>query len=413
MKRRSFALSAAIVFLSMVISTGCANTHSGDSLPEMPTSLITTSQTSLVITEAAPATTSVITTTASTTYPKTTTQLTTTQAQTSSTVVTTTTTLTTSTTTQETTSTSITWFSPTTSTLTSTAPAVSSTTTTTTTTAAPVVTTVTNPPQASGIQELPDSLMQIVNKYKSKYPGMSIGVGIYSMDGLSGFEYNAFSLFNGACTIKASYALYVCTYCDNNGIDIWSKKIYYDTTKHHHGGSGVIYDRGSQWYSIGELLTYLLQVSDNDAMKCLITEFLNMDGYYQFNSALGGEDDWSNWNGGRASVRQRKNEWLAIWRYVNSDARNAQNLRNFLTNTRYCYLVYGMTYVPTYMHKSGWCDSYSYPAACDCAIIENRTGTYLMVVMTQDYQTGNGHTDAIAEIGNAVDDHFYNPGFPW
>ena len=145
----------------------------------------------------------------------------------------------------------------------------------------------------------------------------------------------------------------------------------------------------------------------------LITSKFSVSGFYDFIIPLGGEDDRANWNGGRASVYQRRNEWLAIYNYINSDAPNARKLRTFLTNTQYCYLAYGMQYVPTYLHKSGWCDSYSYPSAADAAIIQNETGSYLMNVMTQDYSTGNGHTDAIAELGNAIDDYFYSPKFFW
>ncbi|MBR2704668.1 MAG: serine hydrolase [Clostridia bacterium] len=413
MKRRSIALSAAVALLSMVI-TGCANFPSGNSSGGItPTSSIATEVTepSIVSMDVVPTTSTILTTTTlPLTTTETTTQIVTTTTQTTTLVETTTTQ--TTTTTQEMTTTTMLVTETTASAPVTTQPAV----TTTFTTAAPIVTTAapTVPvTPASGFQELPTELMQIVNKYKSKYPGMSIGVGIYSLDGTAGYEYNATQLFNGACTIKASYALYVCSYCDENGIDIWSKKLYYDTTKHHHGGSGVIYDKGSKWYTIGELLTYLLQVSDNDAMKCLITDFLPMSGYYQFNSALGGESDWANWNGGRASVQQRKNEWIAIWNYINSGAPNSQNLKTFLSNTQYCYLVKGMSYIPPYLHKSGWCDSYSYPAAADCAIIQNRSGSYLMIVMNQDYSTGNGHTDAIAELGNAIDDYWYSPGFFW
>ena len=413
MKRRSFALSASVALLSMVI-TGCANFHSGDSSNgELPTSSIAieATESTMVVTDVV-STTICITTT--TTVPTTTTTAPATTAETTTTTIPTTTTettTTTSTTMEVTTTTAIVVTEPTTIATEAPQPQV----TTIVTTAEPVVTTaapVIPVTPASGFQELPSPLMDIVNKYKKKYPNMSIGVGIYSLYGGNGYEYNAYQLFNGACTIKAAYALYVCDYCDKNGIDITTEKLLY-TSAHHHGGSGVIHDWGyNKWYTIEDLLTYLLGVSDNDAMKLLISKF-PMSGFYEFISPLGGENDWANWNGGRASVNQRRNEWIAIYNYINSDAGNASKLRSFLTNTQYCYIVKGMQYVPTYMHKSGWCDSYSYPAACDAAIIQNRNGSYLVVIMTQDYSTGNGHTDAIAELGNAIDDYYYNPKFFW
>lgn len=413
MKRRSIALSAEVALLSIVI-TGCANFQTSESsVGERPTSSVTTepTETVVVITDVAPTTTSVLTTTTvATTFSETTTKAQTTSTTTQPTNLAETTTApepTTEVTTIVSTAEVETLVNPP-------MPTEPTVTSTTTTTAAPVVTEAPVIPAIpqTGIQELPTELMQIVQKYQLLYPKMSIGVGIYSMDGNSGYEYNATQLFNGACTIKAAYSLFVCSYCDEHDIDITTEQLYY-TSAHHHGGSGVIHDWGyDKWYSVHDLLKYLCDVSDNDAMKLLISRF-PMSDFYNFIIPLGGESDRANWNGGRASVQQRRNEWLAIYNYINSDAPNADNLRKFLTNTQYCYLVKGMQYVPTYMHKSGWCDSYSYPSAADAAIIQNRTGTYLMVVMTQDYSTGNGHTDAIAELGNAIDDYFYSPGFFW
>ena len=407
MKRRSLALFAAVALLSMVI-TSCADSQSGNSSPgEKPTSSPTpeVKETFVVIADAVPtvsSTSSTTTTIPTTEKEETTVETTTTQTQTTS--LETTTLAPTTETTYETTSEIMT------------APPMPTETTaeSTETTTVPVTTEppIISEPPTYGFQELPPALMDIVKKYQRKYPNMSIGVGIYSLDGTCGYQYNAYQLFNGACTIKAAYALYVCDYCDRNNIDITTEQLYY-TSAAHHGGSGVIHDWGyNKWYTVEELLTYLLGVSDNDAMQLLTSKF-SVSGFYDFIIPLGGEDDRANWNGGRASVYQRRNEWLAIYNYINSDAPNASKLRTFLTNTQYCYLAYGMQYVPTYLHKSGWCDSYSYPSAADAAIIQNETGSYLMIVMTQDYSTGGGHTDAIAELGNAIDDYFYSPKFFW
>ena len=409
MKRRSLALFAAVALLSMVI-TSCADSQSGNSSPgEKPTSSPTpeVKETFVVIADAVPtvsSTSSTTTTIPTTEKEETAVETTTTQTQTTS--LETTTLAPTTETTYETTTTSEIMTAP--PMPTETTAESTETTTVPVTTEPPII----SEPPAYGFQELPPALMDIVKKYQRKYPNMSIGVGIYSLDGTCGYQYNAYQLFNGACTIKAAYALYVCDYCDKNNIDITTEQLYY-TSAAHHGGSGVIHDWGyNKWYTVEELLTYLLGVSDNDAMQLLTSKF-SVSGFYDFIIPLGGEDDRANWNGGRASVYQRRNEWLAIYNYINSDAPNARKLRTFLTNTQYCYLAYGMQYVPTYLHKSGWCDSYSYPSAADAAIIQNETGSYLMIVMTQDYSTGGGHTDAIAELGNAIDDYFYSPKFFW
>lgn len=414
MKRQSIAMFTAVALLFSVI-TGCATLPSGDSINgDVSSPLITTRE---------PETTMLFTDIVTTTSDDTTTLVSIITSTESTTVTTTTTTSTTTTQAQTTNLETTTSLSPTTESTyeftteseTITEPPVTTEqtqTTTTETTSTVTETSVISVDSKSGFQELPPALMDIVKKYQRIYPNMSIGVGIYSLDGTSGYQYNAFQQFNGACTIKAAYALYVCDYCDKNNIDITTEKLYY-TYASHHGGSGVIHDWGyNKWYTVEELLTYLLGVSDNDAMKLLTTKF-SMSGFYDFIIPLGGENDRAGWNAGRASVYQRCNEWLAIYNYINSTAPNASKLRTFLTNTQYCYLAYGMQYVPPYLHKSGWCDSYSYPSAADAAIIQNETGSYLMIVMTQDYSTGGGHIDVIADLGNSIDDYFYAPGFFW
>ena len=256
-----------------------------------------------------------------------------------------------------------------------------------------------------GIQKLPSDILEVVNMYKNSYPNMRIGVGIYSLDGCTGYEYNAQELYNGACTIKASYACYVLIACENRGIDIYNETIEYQA-RHQIGGSGVIqYSQLGTEYTIEYLLSVLLSESDNDAYMMLLDEFPLGD-FYNYNSSIGGQNDWSQW--GRASVTQRKNEWLNIWRYVSSGSTYSYTLRQMLTGTQYAYLCYYSAYWHQYMHKSGWTeDTTYYPAAADCMIVDD---SYLIIVMTEDQSIGSGRIDAVASIGRAVEDHIGNYG---
>ena len=252
-------------------------------------------------------------------------------------------------------------------------------------------------------RELPELLMNQVQYWKRMYPNMDIGVGLYSLDGKQGYEYNVNQKINSACTIKASFAKYVLEQCQINGIDIWNTYITFEA-RHDNFGSGNIIQYGQHGYQycIGYLVNQLLTVSDNVAYNMLLDMF-PLSGFWRMLKPIGGQDDKMQW--GSATVLQRRNEWLDIYKFVNSGGEYAETLRQNLTNTAYAYIPQGMTTYHNYMHKSGWTeDDFEYPASGDCAIIDDK---YLLIVLTQDKSIGSGHINVIQYIGNATE-AFYN-----
>lgn len=260
------------------------------------------------------------------------------------------------------------------------------------------------------ITQLPDSIMETVEYWKSVYPNMTIGVGLYSLDGTTGYEYNASTPINSACTIKATYALFVLQEAEKREIDIWETYITYEPRHSDPEGSGDInlYGYYGQEYSIAELVRLLLSVSDNVAYNMLLEKF-TLDDFYSYNYTIGGQSDWSKW--GRASVEQRKCEWVEIWNYINSDSLYSEVLRNDLTGTDFAYFVQGMQNWHSYMQKSGWTeDTPYYPAAGEAAIIDD---SFILIVLTQDYSDYKmGHIDALQGIGGAVESYWnQNDGY--
>lgn len=252
------------------------------------------------------------------------------------------------------------------------------------------------------IKELPEPIMQQVQYWKRMYPNMDIGVGLYSLDGKKGYEYNANQKINGACTIKAAYAKYVLEECQKQEIDIWNTYITFEA-RHDNFGSGdiILYGQHGNNYTIGYLVNVMLTVSDNVAYNMLLDRF-PLSGFWRMLKSIGGQDDGRQW--GSASVAQRRNEWLDIYKFVNSGGKYAETLRQNLTNTAYAYIPQGMVANHNYMHKSGWTDNdYEYPASGDCAIIDD---SYLLIVLTQDWSTGSSHINTIQYIGNAVESYY-------
>ena len=264
----------------------------------------------------------------------------------------------------------------------------------------------------SGMRELPENVMSVVRNAEYTYPGLTIGVGIYALDGSCGYEYNAYTPINGGCTVKAPYEMAALKYCASQGIDIYNTSMQYYASQFYHGGSGLIIkpmydDYGNynyysgydgRWYTYDELFRVMITDSDNSAFDMAVSQ-IPLWVFYEQNIPLGGQSDWSQW--GSASAHQRGMEWIEINRYINSGEPYSDVLRDNLSCAKFCYFNTSGHWV---LHKSGWNEDPSYPSECDCAIID---GEYILVVMTQDYQNWWGHGSLLYDISVAVEDYQY------
>lgn len=266
------------------------------------------------------------------------------------------------------------------------------------------------------IKDLPATLMNYVNSQKQQYPGIHIGCGIFSLDGTSGYGYNLDEEIYCGCTVKLPYALYVLKNCQEQNTNLWTTKITYQSWMRN-DGSGFIKNApvGTE-YSVGYLMNPLLKVSDNTAYNILVSKY-NLTDFQTFLNTIGGQNLYGS-QYGRASTRQRKNEWVEAIKFINSGTAYAQVLQNNITGSRtwnqntggmeidpngsqYCYLVEWMRHNHTFMHKSGW-SSGDYMCACDCAVIDNQ---YLVIMMTSDPATRLSRTDILRGFGYAVEEY--------
>lgn len=249
------------------------------------------------------------------------------------------------------------------------------------------------------MKDLPKTVLDAVEAQKSQYD-IDIGVGIYSLDGEKGYVYNELYPISGGCTIKAIYALYVLKECQRIGIDILTYTLTYEEDMYNDGTGEIKYANYGTEFTVDYLLDRLLVNSDNTAYNVLVSGF-PISRFREFLKSINGQNLGDTLYGD-ASVEQRKNEWLEIYKYINSNEKYSDYLRNYLTNNQYCYLTYWMQGSHTFMNKSGWSDTLNYTCACDCAIIDN---SYLLIVMTQDYNTGIPHFDTVEAIGASVEEY--------
>lgn len=275
----------------------------------------------------------------------------------------------------------------------------------TTTTVEPVTTTeetkfeTTVRPQVDSISaEDKDRIMAAIQNEYENYSGIKIGVGVYSYPDFNPlFEYNPTQELAAGCTVKAPFACFVLKECEERQINIWSESITYSFSKHYNSGSGTIkYEAVSKDYTIAELISLMLSISDNIAYNMLLEKF-PLDDYQDFLDEFDGQNLYE-CRYGVASVMQRKNEWQKVLEYCNN-GKYGEFLANSLSNTQYCYIAQGLSKEYPYMHKSGWADGKSYTCAADCAVVYNT----LIIIITHDYTTGDGHVDSVKRIAGSIE----------
>ena len=235
-------------------------------------------------------------------------------------------------------------------------------------------------------------------KLYEKYNKFHIAWKIESLQTGKSLEYNNTSdmYFSSCCTIKAALALYVCNQLESPECeDTLNTKVYYDSTnpRHAHGGSGDIQKYGSRYYTIRELLTYCITISDNDAY-CVLLDHFGYENFNKFLKSMGSSSSVSPSNVmGYASIENRTIEWKEIVKFCfGRDKKteeskllwdiltkaNSSPIRNAIANYTNLNAVVS--------HKSGWYNGKS-GTSNDCAVITLRDGRkYLMLIFTEQYK---------------------------
>ena len=249
-----------------------------------------------------------------------------------------------------------------------------------------------------------DCIEQEILRLEELYPGINIAVGVYAVDdGTKLFGYNEYQELASGCTVKAAYALYVLKTCEEQGINIYTETLPYLEGMKNSGSGWIknVHEYGDE-LTIDYLLSHLLQISDNTAYNILAARF-DMYGFQNFLWSIGGQNLYGVMYG-VSSPEERKNEWLAIWDYINSGSDYSSVLQAWLSNGFATYIANGFSDTHYIIHKSGWKDEDpAYSCAADCCIVDER---YIVCVITQD-NSGVAHTDAVASLGGAIENFLY------
>ena len=197
-----------------------------------------------------------------------------------------------------------------------------------------------------------DRLSELEKLLDSYAPNVSLLV--YALDGSSGLIYNGKYEYPSQCTVKISWGYYVCKRIDEgkySANDIFT----YKSSDYYKGSGSIQYMPYGTKLTLEEVLTYMINVSDNTAYNMIIKyvdkadfdAFIDERGYQSYKLSKG--KLWSY----NSIVTDYASIWAEIYEYLQTDTEGARILRKACTNSPYNYGTYTLV-DEDYSHKSGY-----------------------------------------------------------
>jgi beta-lactamase class A len=240
-----------------------------------------------------------------------------------------------------------------------------------------------------------DELETILDTYVPE-----ISVVAISLNNNRAISYNTNEDYFSACTIKMGYVLNCCKIIEERNIDINTTMIYEE--EHYHGGSGDIrYQPYGTEYTLKELITKCLHISDNVAYEMLL-DYFGLSEYNQMVSELGCDSLYL--DGMWTTATQAKDlaiVWKEVDNYFNTGSEMSKVLKDACTNSPFNYGT--LEIEEDYSHKSGD-NTGTFAAYNDAGIVWDKNSPYIYVVLTdsegtwQDATTVNSAMNLIYDI---------------
>ncbi len=248
-----------------------------------------------------------------------------------------------------------------------------------------------------------------LNSIYTTYSGTNIAWGLYSLKDDSYISFNKDTEFTSCSTIKVVYSLY-CLEKVKEGKASLDDVLVYDKTKHHYNSTtaskSTIAKLGRSKFTLKEVIYYTLYVSDNDAYMMLLYYF-GFDDFNDYVASLGSTTELSSsMLYGHATVENRSKEWKQIYSFYNEDDEVSDFFKTTLLDAKYGYIEEGLASLGyNTAHKSGWSNKYG--AAHDCAIVYSENGEYLMIILTQKYNS-KPQSDLVKKLAPVLDEIWSN-----
>ena len=195
------------------------------------------------------------------------------------------------------------------------------------------------------------------------------------------------------------YVLNCCKIIEENNIDINTTMTYQE--KYYHGGSGDIrYQPYGTKYTLKELITKCLYISDNVAYEMLL-DYFGLTEYNQMVKELGCdslhlEDMWVTYT----KAKDLAIIWQEVDKYFSTGSEMSKVLKNACTNSPYNYGTLKID--EEYSHKSGD-NTGTYAAYNDAGIVWDKENPYVYVVLTHSEGTWNDESAVNNAMGVVYD----------
>lgn len=234
------------------------------------------------------------------------------------------------------------------------------------------------------VATLPDEALSAVRGYVADIEASQVdgtcGFVFVDMGTGRGIAYNADEAMYVASAAKAPFAYYLLA-------------------------NGLVGDEGER-----EEVAFAIVDSDNDSFEDLAAKYMG-DGYagWMAEHDVRHEDYWYDFYP-PMSARSLAAIWGDILAYIRGGSQDAQWLASLLASTDTSFIRDGLPWESTTVeNKAGWIGEQGklsekvYESVTDAAIVEADSGTYLMVIVTNQYDSGNAEA-RVSALASALYD---------
>lgn len=241
-----------------------------------------------------------------------------------------------------------------------------------------------------------DDIQNRIDKVISRHH-FSVGWGVYDISGGTlkpVATYNADTSFQSNCTIKALMLYFLCTEMDagrlslSDRIQVYPKKLHYTD-----------FPLTAGKYTVRFLIDRMIHVSNSSVYEVLL-RYMTKEKFNDFLASIGSGTRVSSYTFmGYTTVNTRANDWIRIYNYCHSGAKNAGFAWRTFRTALLSPIRDGLA--RPVAHKCGW---YANGTAADCAVVKTRNGgCYLMVIFTKNNQKGSYDLALIRQLARALD----------
>lgn len=263
-------------------------------------------------------------------------------------------------------------------------------------------------------EEAKQGLLGVMNYSYYKY--YDVAFYVLDLNTQMSFGYNATDYFSPGCTRKAGFALAWFKQIEETRKKFESGQPVYvgestvtkDTMYYYDGydylaGAGYVSRHGYRWYTVQDLLYYMIHESDNTAYNAL-WRILGIEKYKSLCVRLGIPEHPDDYRRDKLWTPMRPLDigliWQEIWKYKDSGSPEAEAMWYYFTHNKYNEIAKVVDGADAIAHKAG-SDDYGFH---DAGIVVRGDNAYVVVAMsTVPLPIANDNYDVIHMVIERID----------